>query len=196
MTRIFGALLALTTCNLAGCATGLNAFFSRPTNVDEIEVEQSGTRPAATVALDATRRVAIFNRNSVAGPDKVVVCSEPPPDAVMNVLAQTAAQLKIKGPESGTAGEAQLNDQLQQIAVSLATRSELIDGYRTFSFMLCQLHANGGIAAADATKIFADVSYQVFAKAGSTISAQSGKSSTTFIGPTSHEPPIEPTPGK
>jgi hypothetical protein len=99
----------LATTQLAAC-NPMHEFFHRPVNVDKVDVRSSESvakRPAATVAVDATRRVAVFNRAAyvltmddgldasskgtfAGGVHPVIVCAEPPPDTAVSTLSDVS----------------------------------------------------------------------------------------------------------
>jgi hypothetical protein len=143
------------------------------------------------------------------------VCAEPPPDTAMNVLSATTAAIKAaadlqgrrpkgngeRDPEddAGNAADdpaaggnanfgASISDSLTQVAVSLATRTELVEVYRAALYSLCQLHMNGAMTSTDAAKVFQEITSAAIRAAGEhgRISPTSVKASDTLRNP---EPP-------
>ena len=122
---------------LAGCSA-VDTYMFRPTNYTHLpqSLEPGETPAVAALSMDASRRLMI----SQLEPSKFV-CSEPPPDAAVSLLAKAALDLSAK-PQAGGEAAVKLNDEFAANAVAIAKRTAAVEFWRTTSFSYCLLLMN------------------------------------------------------
>ena len=133
------SLILMAPVLLSGCATSLSTFLERSTRKESIYKDP---RNAATgvsgASLSASRRMIL------AAPKNGThfVCSEPAPDTAVDQILTTALSGSAK---SGRGLDAQLSlaDAVALTNLSLATRTELVEIWRTSSYNYCLLLLNG-----------------------------------------------------
>lgn len=145
-------LIACLVVLLPGCASTMNAFFSRAVVEDNVD------GAVGVLSTTAARRMVVV---SLTGENRGKFCAEPPPDVSDNITASLDAALKLKIAKSPVDAEAQLKDTLAVATVVLAQRTALLDMYRTGSHALCQQRLHGWITNEDLKTSFDSLTKQV-----------------------------------
>lgn len=151
-------LIVLPALLLHGCATLVRAYTERSTRKEPVvNGEHKNLPPVAGVSINSTRRL-ILSKDQVRTAQNYYTCSEPAPDTALNEALQTALAASAKAPKL----EASLgvSDTVVLTNVILATRTELVEVWRTTGFQYCQFLMNGDRDAAgrylDAAKLVID----------------------------------------
>jgi hypothetical protein len=103
---------------------------------------------------DAYRRgTLVLNRSDQDGNSRIVSCSEPAPDAAMELVNKFEGQLKAKDVELAK-GKVELTSN----AVDLAKRTQMINFLRESLYRLCELSMNTDLSADQMKNMYEGVS--------------------------------------
>jgi hypothetical protein len=132
---LFAILIALVVALLLGCSSTVHKKFS----IDE---------DPSSLSIDARQRVILVTKKGGPGGDSHVVCAEPSPD----VLAVGSKSLtgKAKASEKELA---RIRMAIEEKAMTLGPRTQVIQLLRDSLFRACEAHMNGVIDEDDYRRI-------------------------------------------
>jgi len=138
------ALLILSVATLIGCAS-----FTSPARTKKLESGDS-----YWMDYDAYRRGALLlNHKDADGNQKIMACSEPAPDAALELVNKFEAKLKTDDVELAD-GKVELTSK----AVDLAKRTQMINFLRESLYRLCELSMNTDLSPDQLKEMYEGVS--------------------------------------
>ena len=142
-------LILLPTLLLTGCATLVTAYTERSTRKEPVvDGDNKKLPPVAGVSINSTRRL-ILSKDKARTTQNYYTCSEPAPDTALNEALQTAFSASGKASTNLDA-KLSASDTVVLTNTILATRTELVELWRTTGFQYCQFLMNGDRDAASA----------------------------------------------
>jgi hypothetical protein len=139
-----GVVLLFVISSLAGCS-----HFTSPARAKKL-----GSGDSYWMDYDAYRRgTLVLNRSDQDGNSRIVSCSEPAPDAAMELVNKFEGQLKAKDVELAK-GKVELTSN----AVDLAKRTQMINFLRESLYRLCELSMNTDLSADQMKNMYEGVS--------------------------------------
>ncbi|KGD60745.1 hypothetical protein T9A_02222 [Alcanivorax jadensis T9] len=139
-----GVMLLFVIASLSGCS-----HFTSPARVERLESGDS-----YWMDYNAYRRgTLVLNRAEQDGTSRIVTCSEPAPDAAMELVNKFEANIKAEDVDLAK-GKVELTSK----AVDLAKRTQMINFLRESLYRLCELSMNTDLSAAQMKDMYEGVS--------------------------------------